>query len=45
MSMYKIVNGERIEMTEEEIQQLRQEQAAFEAYEKSVRLLRPKCSR
>ena len=34
MSMYKIVNGERIEMTEEEIQQLRQEQAAFEAYEK-----------
>lgn len=35
MSMYKIVNGERIEMTEEEIQQLKKEQAAFEAYEKT----------
>lgn len=32
--MYKIVNDEILEMTEEEIQQLRQEQAAFEAYEK-----------
>lgn len=32
--MYKIVNGERIEMTEEEITQLEKEQAAFEAYEK-----------
>lgn len=35
MSMYKIVNGERIEMTEEEIKQLEKEQAAFEAYEKT----------
>lgn len=35
MSMYKIVNGERIEMTEEEIQQLEKEQVAYEAYEAS----------
>ena len=35
MSMYKIVNGERIEMTEDEITQLEKEQAAFEAYEKT----------
>lgn len=35
MSMYKIVNGERIEMTEDEITQLEKEQAAFDAYEKT----------
>lgn len=35
MSMYKIVNGERIEMTEDEITQFEKEQAAFDAYEKT----------
>lgn len=35
MSMYKIVNGERIEMTEDEITQLEKEQASFDAYEKT----------
>lgn len=32
---WKNVDGERIEMTEEEIQQLEKEQAAFEDYEKT----------
>lgn len=41
MSMYKILNGKRIEMTEDEIQQLEKEQAASKEYEKKRPLTEP----
>ena len=41
MSMYKILNGKRIEMTEDEIQQLEKAQGASKEYEKKRPLTEP----